>query len=105
MTDVRTAIAETLPDARRDLESLVRLPTISADPTAHADDIRVAAEQGSKWATGGGAAEVTIVSAAGGAPAVIASWPAPAGAPTVLLYAHLDVQPTGPLEDWTSEPF
>src|SRR5689334_24167100 len=38
---------------------------------------------------------VDIVSA-GGAPAVIATWPAPEGAPTVLLYAHMDVQPTGP---------
>jgi acetylornithine deacetylase/succinyl-diaminopimelate desuccinylase-like protein len=105
MTDVRAALADELSHARRDLESLVRLPTISADPTAHAGDIRAAAEQVSAWASDAGAAEVTIVSAAGGAPAVIASWPAPAGAPTVLLYAHLDVQPTGPLEDWSSAPF
>lgn len=41
----------------------------------------------------------------GGHPAVIASWPAPAGAPTVLLYAHADVQPTGPVAEWTSPPF
>src|SRR3954469_10981328 len=105
MTDVRAALADELSHARRDLESLVRLPTISADPTAHAGDIRGAAEQVSAWASDAGAAEVTIVSAAGGAPAVIASWLAPTGAPTVLLYAHLDVQPTGPLEDWSSAPF
>src|SRR4029079_2721832 len=50
------------------------------------------------------AADVEIVRS-GGQPAVIASWPAPPGAPTVLLYAHADVQPTGPVAEWTSPPF
>jgi acetylornithine deacetylase/succinyl-diaminopimelate desuccinylase-like protein len=48
---------------------------------------------------------VKIVRAGEGAPAVIAKKPAPAGKPTVLLYAHHDVQPTGPVEQWTSDPF
>ena len=46
-----------------------------------------------------------IVSADGGAPAVVARRPAPDGAPTVLLYAHHDVQPENDHADWDSPPF
>ncbi len=48
--------------------------------------------------------DVLIVSE-GGAPAVIARYPAPPGAPTVLLYAHHDVQPEGDRDQWASPPF
>ncbi len=101
--EVAEAVRAQLVGARADLEHLVRIPSISA-AAAHADDVQAAAEQVRSWAGQAGAADTRLVDA-GGAPAVVARWPAPAGAPTVLLYAHLDVQPTGGDENWTTPPF
>lgn len=98
------AVSGVLADARADLERLVRIPSIWADP-AHAEDTHRSAEAVAQLARNAGAADVTIIAAGAGAPAVLAHWPAPDGAPTVLLYAHHDVQPTGGDEHWTSPPF
>jgi acetylornithine deacetylase/succinyl-diaminopimelate desuccinylase-like protein len=100
---LRAALAGGADDARSTLEELVRIPSISAAPE-HAGDVEAVIARVAELATGAGAAQVDIVRS-GGHPAVIASWPAPAGAPTVLLYAHADVQPTGPVEEWTTAPF
>ncbi|WP_373694857.1 dipeptidase [Kineococcus terrestris] len=92
------------PAARADLEALVRVPSVSADP-ARAGDVARSAEAVADLLRACGVPEVGVHTAAGGAPAVVARRPAPAGRPTVLLYAHHDVQPTGDARDWTSEPF
>jgi acetylornithine deacetylase/succinyl-diaminopimelate desuccinylase-like protein len=101
---VAASVAAVLPGARADLENLVRIPSIWADP-AHADDTRRSAEAVAGLARDAGAADVTTIAADGGAPAVVAHFPGPAGTPTVLLYAHHDVQPTGGDEHWTNPPF
>jgi acetylornithine deacetylase/succinyl-diaminopimelate desuccinylase-like protein len=101
---VTAAVTAALPGARTDLERLVRIPSIWADP-AHAADTAASAAAVGELARGAGGADVEIISADGGAPAVLAHWPGPAGTPTVLLYAHHDVQPTGGDEHWTSPPF
>ncbi|MFF1828502.1 M20/M25/M40 family metallo-hydrolase [Paenarthrobacter sp. NPDC058040] len=51
------------------------------------------------------AAGPDVWNAAGGAPGVLATRPAAPGVPTILLYAHHDVQPAGPLDEWSSTPF
>lgn len=92
-----------LPAVRRDLEDLVRIESVWADP-ARRDQVHRSARVVADLLSQAGFGEVNIVSE-GGAPAVIARHPAPPGAPTVLLYAHHDVQPEGDRGQWASPPF
>jgi cysteinylglycine-S-conjugate dipeptidase len=101
---IRAAVREVMPSVRADLESLVRIPSVSADP-ARADDVRRSAEATAELFRAEGFDDVRILSAGGGAPAVVARRLGPEGAPTVLLYAHHDVQPVGDPADWDSDPF
>lgn len=102
-SDLRAAVAAILPGVRADLEDLVRIQSVSADP-ARADEVRRSAEATAALFRVAGL-EVEIISADGGMPAVLARKAAPQGAPTVLLYAHHDVQPEGDLSTWDSAPF
>ncbi|MFI5496928.1 dipeptidase [Actinoplanes sp. NPDC051859] len=101
--DLRAAIARELPGVRADLERLVRIPGVAFDGFDHSH-VERSAEAVAELLRGCGL-EVQIVRAGGGQPAVIGRKPAPPGAPTVLLYAHHDVQPAGDPALWTSEPF
>ncbi|WP_139329585.1 dipeptidase [Mycobacterium sp. IS-2888] len=96
-------VREVLPSVRRDLEDLVRIESVWADPGRRAE-VHRSAQAVADLLSQAGFGDVSIVSE-GGAPAVIAHHPAPAGAPTVLLYAHHDVQPEGDRGQWTSPPF
>jgi acetylornithine deacetylase/succinyl-diaminopimelate desuccinylase-like protein len=101
---VNSAVNAALPQALDDLRSLVRIPSIWADP-AHRQDTHDSAAAVAELAARAGASSVDVIAAAGGGPAVVAHWPGPPGSKTVLLYAHHDVQPTGGDEQWTSPPF
>jgi acetylornithine deacetylase/succinyl-diaminopimelate desuccinylase-like protein len=103
MSDLVERVRSVLPSVRADLEDLVRIESVWADP-ARRDEVRRSAEAVSKLLSEAGFGDVRIVSE-GGAPAVIARHPAPPGAPTVLLYAHHDVQPEGDRSQWASPPF
>ncbi|MGJ3507778.1 dipeptidase [Enemella sp. A6] len=89
--------------ARADLERLIAIPSVSAEP-AHDADVEAAAHAVAELFTEIGSPDVKIVTE-GGKPAVIAHFPGPENTPTVGLYAHYDVVPTGPSDQWTSDPF
>ena len=80
----------------------MRIQSVSADPE-RAGEVQRSAEAVSALFEAEGF-RVQITTADGGAPAVIAHKAGPEGAPTVLLYAHHDVQPENDHADWDSPP-
>ena len=103
MSDLVQRVRDILPAVRADLEDLVRIESVWADP-GRRSEVQRSADATAKLLSDAGFKDVRIVSE-GGAPAVIARHPAPPGAPTVLLYAHHDVQPEGDHTQWNSPPF
>lgn len=87
------------------VEQLSQLMAIQSVSSLNPDGVNEHAQAVADVARAAGAADATVVSEAGGLPAVIAHWPAPQGQPTILLYSHGDVQPTGDVSQWHSEPF
>jgi acetylornithine deacetylase/succinyl-diaminopimelate desuccinylase-like protein len=101
-TDLRAAITREMPGVRADLERLVRIPGIAFEGFDHSH-VERSAEAVAELL--GGCGLDTQIVRHGGQPAVIGRKAAPAGAPTVLLYAHHDVQPVGDPALWTNDPF
>ncbi|QIG45549.1 dipeptidase [Nocardioides anomalus] len=103
--DLRATVRDLMPALRSDLEDLVRIPSVSADPE-RSDEVWRSAEAVAELLRGAGCDPVDVVSVDGAAaPAVIAEKKGPEGAPVVLLYAHHDVQPENDPADWDSPPF
>ena len=87
-----------------DYKELLRFPSISADP-AHAEDVRACADWIVLQLKALGFDNCEAIATAGH-PVVYGEWlKAGADKPTVLVYAHYDVQPVDPLPLWHSEPF
>ena len=102
LSALRERVAGLLPTLRRDLEALARIPSVSLEAFDQAH-VEASAEAVASLLRAEGL-EVEIIRE-GGRPAVIGHVDGPAGAPTVMLYAHHDVQPPGAESDWHSPPF
>ncbi len=103
--DLADAITVLQPTMRANLEELVRIDSVSAqrfDPAP----VRRCARKCATQLESAGLAGVRLLELDGAHPAVYGEIPPPSpGAPTVLLYAHYDVQPPGPEELWATPPF
>ena len=102
--DLRRAVEAQFPSAVADLEKLIRIPSVSA-PGYDPARVRESAEAIAELYRATGFPDVRLLEIEGAHPAVFAQYPAPPGAPTVLLYAHHDVQPPGDEHEWTEAPF
>lgn len=110
LDQLRDAVQGGMPSAISDLGRLVRIPSVSWDGF-DPENVVASADAAKELLEGLGVFESVQVSRAPidaertGQPAVLATRAAKNGRPTILLYAHHDVQPPGNTADWDSEPF
>lgn len=86
-----------------DFVELLRIPSISTSPE-RAADVRAAALAVAERMRSVGLEHVEVAET-GGHPVVYGDWLHAEGAPTILAYAHYDVQPVDPLDLWVKPPF
>ncbi|MEV4093311.1 M20/M25/M40 family metallo-hydrolase [Streptosporangium saharense] len=102
--EIEGAVAAGLPHAVEDLKRLVAIPSV-AFPGHPEEPVLAAAAVTEELLRSTGLPHVQQIPVEGSFPAVYAEAPAPPGAPTVLLYAHYDVQPAGDPALWRTPAF
>ncbi len=107
---IRVAVEDGFPSAVAALTRLVRIPSVAFPGFDHAEVLRSAEAVADLFRGTGLFPEVRVERSptddgGAGQPAVVARRPAAPGAPTILLYAHHDVQPAGADDAWSSPPF
>jgi cysteinylglycine-S-conjugate dipeptidase len=100
---LQARIAADMERTTEELARLVRIPSIGY-PGYDPSHVRASAETTRDILNASGVSDARLLEP-GGHPAVFGQIPGPPGAPTALLYAHHDVQPEGPLDEWTTPPF
>jgi cysteinylglycine-S-conjugate dipeptidase len=102
--DLRSAVAADMPRLTELLATLIRMESVSADGY-DPRTVRGAGEAIVAILDEAGFDNAQLLESTNGHPAVFAEKPGPEGAPKVLLYAHYDVQPPGPINEWETGPF
>jgi len=103
---LQNAISNLMPQAKVDLARLVAYKSVANTDVEPLQECLDAANDVAKSLAAAGIQNVKLLEMPYGHPAIYGHTPAPPGAPTVLLYAHYDVQP--PLDEtgeWLSPPF
>ncbi|MET9111874.1 dipeptidase [Streptomyces zhihengii] len=102
---IAETVASLMPRAKAELTELVAFQSVADEAVAPRSECEAAAE----WVAGAlraeGFEDVALLDTPDGSQSVYGVLPGPAGAPTVLLYAHYDVQPMLDETAWLSPPF
>lgn len=107
LTDQDRALRQLAADRTENVErlsQLIRIPSVSSGGSddqglvAAAETIQAALKES-------GFQDVRLINLTDAAPYVFAQWLDDPSLPTVMLYAHYDVQPAGELTKWVSDPF
>jgi cysteinylglycine-S-conjugate dipeptidase len=102
--ELRREISHGMPQTIADLERLVRIPSVGHEGHDPAN-VRESAEATADVLRSAGVVDARLLELEDGHPAVFGMIPGPEDKPTLLLYAHHDVQPEGPIQEWTTPPF
>lgn len=103
MQDIKKYITDNKDRFLEELFSLLRIPSISADPK-YKGDVAKTAEAVAESLRNAGCNKVEIYPTEGH-PIVYGEHLVDLTLPTVLVYGHYDVQPPDPLDLWNSPPF
>ena len=93
-----------MPDVIQDLKKLITVPSV-AFPGYPQEPVHRMAAATADLLRRYGLSTARLLEIPGGYPAVACDFPAPPGAPTVLLYAHYDVQPARREDGWETDPW
>ena len=102
--DVRGKVADMMPELLADLEDLTRLASV-AFPGYPPEPVRQMADRTVEVMRDAGFHNAELQAVPDGYPPIYATVSGPEGSPTVMLYAHYDVQPAPPGQRWSSDPW
>ncbi|WP_353509893.1 M20/M25/M40 family metallo-hydrolase [Intrasporangium sp.] len=102
--DIAAKAATLMPDVLSDLEGLVAIPSV-AFPGYPAEPVHEMAEKTLAMFRAVGFENAALMEVPSGYPPIYGEIAGPPGSPTVLLYAHYDVQPAPPEQGWSSDPW
>jgi acetylornithine deacetylase/succinyl-diaminopimelate desuccinylase-like protein len=102
--EVKNRAAEIMPGLIGTLSELVAIPSV-AFPGSPSEPVEKMANETLKRFRDAGFANAQLMDVPSGYSPIYAEIPGPPGSPTVMLYAHYDVQPAPPEQGWTTDPW
>jgi acetylornithine deacetylase/succinyl-diaminopimelate desuccinylase-like protein len=102
--ELRAKVKAMMPEVISDLEKLIAIPSC-AFPGFPSEPVMEMAKTTEALFRKYGMENARVIEVPGGYPAIYGEIPGPPGAPTVMMYAHYDVQPAPKEMGWDTDPF